>query len=172
MVPDAYGASGAWIVQFDVPDTLAAEGRMEVYGPFDSCGGQLGLPLTATTKIRMPVFSRLVPPGEEQVHYGTDLGLPPARQNVGIYNAGTQPAAATITVVQPFCAMRSLTQTAIIPPDTLVQVGILRVPPCGGAPQAAAAYTVVTVDQPSLSFVSTLTNGTTPGATAAVTGSD
>jgi len=156
--------SALGIAQYDVPEALGIEGRMELQGTSICALGQP--PGGRFTKIRMPVFTRLVPPGEEQVHYGTDLAGSDVRINVGIYNAGAQWANATIAVVQAFCSGPTLTQSAAIPPDTFVQVGLPRVPRCG------SSYTVVTVDQPSLSLVSTLSNTASPAATAAVTGGD
>jgi hypothetical protein len=158
----------AWVVQFDVADALVAEGRMELYNA--SCG--IGVPpqVTPFTKLHMPVFTRLVPAGEEQVHYSTDLGAADVRVNVGIYNAGSRTAQATLAVHQPMWPGTALVQTATIPPDSFVQIGLPHVPPCGnGTPQSSTAYTTVTVDQPSLSLVSTLINGVAPNATAAVT---
>src|SRR5438105_11275473 len=88
------------IVRYDVPDALGIEGRMELQGASICATGPP--PGSLFTKIRMPVFTRLVPAGEEQVHYGTDLAGSEVRINVGIYNAGAQSANATIAVIQPF----------------------------------------------------------------------
>jgi hypothetical protein len=160
--------AGAWISRFDIPDTLGVEARMELYS--GTCIPLGAPPPTAPfAKIRMPVFRRLVAAGEEQVHYGTDLGGIETRQNVGVYNAGEAAANVVITVKQPFCGTTSM-QTALIPADTFAQVSVQNVSPCStGALQSNSTYTVVTVDQPSLSFVSTLRNGVGPDVTANVT---
>jgi hypothetical protein len=117
----------------------------------------------------MPVFRHLIPASQEQVHYGTDLGGVETRQNVGVYNAGEASANVVITVRQPFCGRTSM-QTALIAPDTFMQVSVPSIVPCStGELQSNSTYTVVTVDQPSLSFVSTLRNGVAPEVTANVT---
>jgi hypothetical protein len=163
--------AAAWISQIDVPAGTAIEGRMELYN--DSCHPPAVPPtLVPASKVSMPVFRRLVPAGEEQTHYGTDLGGAETRENVGIYNAGESAATAIITVVQPFCGT-TLTQTAVVPADTFVQVTIQRITPCiQGSLQHASTYTTVRVDQPSLTLVSTLVNGDTPNVSMTVTASN
>ena len=117
----------------------------------------------------MPLFTRLAAPGELQRHLGTDLGATSVRLNVGIYNAASSAANATITVTQPVCARTSVT-TVSIEPDTFTQFAV-SVAPCGGPSNenSFAAYTSVVVDQPSLSMVSVLANGVPPSVTTAVT---
>ena len=163
--------SNAWITRFDVPEGVDIEGRMDIYT--DNIAHPL--PVTAFTKIRMPVLHHLVAPGQEQIHYGTDLGGAETRQNIGIYNAGAVPASATIVVQHPFCGS-SLMKTATIPADTFVQIQITPITLCTSAGYGVASTstnTVVTVDQPSLSLVSTLKNGVVlPDVTASVSGSD
>lgn len=159
----AYG----WISRFDIPETVGVEARMELYN--GSCRISFPPPPTAPfAKIRMPVFRRLVPAGEEQVHYGTDLGGVETRQNVGVYNAGEVAANVVISVTQPFCGRKSM-QTALVGPDTFVQLSVQSITPCSRDLQTNSTYTVVTVDQPSLSFVSTLRNDAKPDMSANVT---
>ena len=121
----------------------------------------------------MPVFRSFVPAGERQAHLSTDLGNDigkevSSRVNVGIYNASAVTANATIEFRQ-HCDETLLASTSVtVPPDTLIQV-----PGLGGTSRNCPAsdplflggggiYAVVTVDQPSASFVSVLANTLLP----------
>ena len=158
-----------WVTKLDIPEGITAEGRLE-YFTANFCAVGQPPPLAPAGKISLPVFSRLVPAGEEQVHFGTDLGGQIVRLNVAIFNAATVPANATITVVQPVCGRVPATMTGTVPSDSIVQLGIPRIEPCLAKITSLgwASYVTVTVDQPSFSFVSTLRNDTLPSTTAAV----
>lgn len=137
-------------------------------------------------KARLPVFRSLVAPGQEQIHLDTSLGPSsndgagslqvPGHLNVAIYNASIDlPATATI-VVRQHCDDREVTsRTVSIPRDSIVQVlGFdTRTMDCPAFTSSGdaqrAVYTVVTVDQPSFSFVSVLSNQLPPTATISIT---
>ena len=159
-----------WVTELDIPAGIAAEGRLEYFTPNFCATGQPP-PLVPAGKLALPVFSRLVPANEEQVHFGTDLGGKIVRLNVAIFNAGNVPATATITVVQPVCGRIPTTMSGTVPADSIVQLNVPRVERCatGSTGPFWASYVTVTVDQPSFSFVSTLDNDALPSATAAVT---
>ena len=166
------GFIDAWITELDVPEGVDIEGRMDMH--YTSCFPYGPPVFEPFSKIGMPVFHHLIPPGQDQIHYGTDLGGAETRQNVGIYNAGAVAASATIEVKQAFCGS-SLMKTATIPADTFVQIPLGTITPCSGGESefhSISTYTVVRVDQPSLSLVSTLRNGAIPDVTASVSGSD
>lgn len=174
---NAAAPAPAWIAQYEISDEITPESRLEIYplaqyGP----GGDFLLPPLAN--VSMPVFTRLFQPGEPQRHLGTDQGGMPVRVNVGIYNAGTQTATATITLVERVSGLpvpvpvpenasrrrpdevsckREISAIVTVPPDTYQQFPLGDLEPCYN-PYSFETFTTVTVDQPSLSVVSTLSN--------------
>ena len=149
-----------WVVHMDVPDGVAIESRDEIsykeYIPVEPF-----VRLIATGKVSMPVIRSLTPAGVPQIKLGTDIGTTTARQNVAIYNAGLQPASASIEVRRGCDNSIVDTRTAMINPNTIIQAGGLTTGTNGCTITTRttnyARYTVVTVDQPSFSIVSTLT---------------
>jgi len=144
-----------YVMHLDVPPGVRVTSRNEVYTHNDCIvlpprPGALG-------QVAMPVFTALVPAGTAQAHLGTDLGEFPSRTNVGIYNAGSVGAQAHIEL-RRVCDDTVVDQrSVIIPPNSTVQVGALAAGAniCTKSSQAEwLRYTVVTVDQPSLTFVS------------------
>ena len=101
-----------------------------------------------------------------QVHLGTDLGGPDSRINVVIYNSGDAPANATIAVRRTCDDGLADERTVTIPPNTVVQASGLRpgdaVSCLGSSSEPWTRYAVVTVDHPSLSFVSNVTEERAP----------
>lgn len=154
-----------WVSRFDVPSGVRVEGRLELWlvEPFT------GRPPTSVpfAKLSMPVFDRLAPPGEEQFHFGTDIGGKRSRVNVAIYNGGAVPATARITVLEPLCATTIAEQTALIAPNQIVQVPVENPPRISCANGWARSIRVI-VDQPSFSFVSVLATEGPPDVTTAV----
>jgi hypothetical protein len=149
-----------WVVHMDVPDGVAIESRDEIsykeyilVEPF--------VRLIATGKVSMPVIRSLTPAGVPQIKLGTDIGTTTARQNIAIYNAGQQPATASIEVRRACDNSIVDRRTVAISPNTIIQVGGLTTGtndcPSANRTQNYVRYTVVTVDQPSFSIVSTLT---------------
>jgi hypothetical protein len=150
------------VTELEVPPGADVEGRLEYY--YDSCGAAPPSPVPAGV-VRMPVFSRLVPAGEKQPHYLTDLGPQSVRRSVAIYNAGLGPAFARISIRRPhYIGESPLIQLAPIPADMLVQIPAATLPTCEAATATSpwwVTVTDVTVDQPGFSFVTTLRNGKT-----------
>lgn len=153
----AVGEEPLWVMHLDVPDNVGVEGRLEFFR-HDPCSSWP--PETNPRgKIAMPTFRRLVPAGEPQRHFGTDLGGQRVRLNVAIYNAVEVPASANIVVHRPFCGNAvDVTRSVQLPPDTILQVPLGELPCDTGV--WWPSYVTVTVDQPSFSFVSTLAVGT------------
>ena len=144
-----------YIMHLDVPQGVRVSSRNDVYLHNDCIvlpprPGALG-------QVAMPVFTTLTPSGVPQVHLGTDLGEFPSRTNVGIYNAGNVAAQARIEL-RRMCDNSVVDQrTFVVPANGTVQVGALVAGAnvCTSASQSEwLRYTVVTVDQPSLTFVS------------------
>jgi hypothetical protein len=147
-----------WILHLDIPDEVVVESRDEFNLPLD-VPEPIPFPFPLG-KVSLPVFRQLVPAGKPQVHLGTDLGGRDSRENVGIFNAGADTATATIEVRRTCDGTAVDSRTVTIPANTLIQVGGLGVESSANCPPTAAEpwarYTVVTVTQPSLTFVSNL----------------
>ena len=144
-----------YVMHLDVPPGVRVSSRNEVY-ELNGCIN--GAPRAgAAGEVSMPVFTSLTASDVQQVHLGTDLGQGPSRTNVGIYNAGIAPAHAHIEL-RRVCDNGVVDQrTVTIPPNATVQTGF----PSGGLNVCSGSsrsewlrYTVVSVDQPSLTFVS------------------
>jgi hypothetical protein len=161
--------SNLWVVKVQVPEALVTEGRLESFNA-DLCNPGHPPALTASGKVPLPVFASLAPAGAEQVHYGTDLGGQAVRLNVAIYNASDVPASAVISVIQPLCVAAPVTAIGLVPSDSIVQIQIPEVKACSTSSglQAWASYVTVSVDQPSLSFVSAIANGVPTSVTHGV----
>jgi hypothetical protein len=156
-----------WMMHFEVPDGVLAEGRLEMVEKENYFCSSLPPNENPMAKLSMPIFSRLAPAGEPQYHLGTDLGEQRVRLNVGIYNAGVSAAAAHVVVHRPFCRdTAGIFVDATVEPDTLEQLSMGTVTCQDGT--WWPAYVSVTVNQPSLSFVSTLSNDSPPAITSSV----
>jgi hypothetical protein len=153
-----------WIDQLDVPDGVIVEGRIEIGASICNISPPIFGPVNG--KLSAPTFRALAPAGTVQRHLGTDLGLVDARVNVGVYNGGNDPATARIEVRR--ACDDALLQSSTI---SLKANGFQQVSLNVGAPQPSCesntqvsnwvTYTTVTVDQPSLSFTSTISNNVT-----------
>ena len=166
--PSAPGAPPQlWVVHLDIPVGVVVESRDEVRDEqFCIPGHVLPEPIS---KVSMPIFRDFVAADQPQVILGTDLGTAAARQNVAIYNAGAAPANATITLYRT-CDDTIVEQRAsVIPPNAIVQIGgISTGQNTCTSPDTFGRYTKVVVDQPSVSWVTTLTEGQTSSTTPRV----
>lgn len=152
--------TSVWVDQLDVPDGVLVDSRIEIGASLCNVSPPISGPVNG--KLSTPTFRALVPAGTVQRHLGTDLGLLDARVNVGVFNAGEATAHAHVEVRRA-CDDALLGQSdATLNRNSLIQVSMNV-----GAPKAACteadidywvSYTTVTVDQPSLSFVSTISN--------------
>jgi hypothetical protein len=147
-----------YVMHLDIPSGVRVGSRNEVYVHNDC----IVLPPRpgALAQVSMPVFTALVPAGLPQVHLGTDLGELPSRTNVGIYNAGSVAAQARIELRRVCDNTVVDVRTVTVAAGATVQVGSLVAGAniCGSTPSQSEwlRYTVVSVDQPSLTFVSNL----------------
>ncbi len=150
--------SPLWVWKFEAPLTVETTSFFELYEKI----GHLPEPGASRGQIRLPVFERLAPPGEEQVFLGTDLGLRDRRVNVAIYNAADVTAIAEVVVRRNCDGLPLVTETFAIPPDTVIQHGAVHSGVVGYTSCAEnstrGTYVTVTVDQPSLAWVSALAN--------------
>ena len=95
------------------------------------------------------------------MHLGSDLGQRDVRVNVTVYNAGDQPATAHLELRRACDASVDDSATIVVPAKTALQYGSLHkgADLCGDPTTLTPRhlrYTVVRVDQPSLSYVSIL----------------
>lgn len=149
--------TGLWILHLDVPAGVVVESRDEFYR-------QPPIPELTTPiprgKVSLPVFRELRPASEPQVHLGTDLGGFDSHINVGVFNAGGVTGVATIEVRRTCDDAVVDTRAVSVPPNTVLQVSGLRVEQssvCTDSRTTAwARYVRIVVDQPSLTFVSTV----------------
>ena len=128
-------------------------------------------------KVHVPTFTALVPANEPQVHLDTWLGMIASHRNVLIYNAGTVPARVLIDVRQQ-CddALVSSTTNQVAAGNIIHVVGLPgattwfgRGASCGKPTfMQAGVYTVVTVDQPSLTLVSSVADDRIPTASLSI----
>jgi hypothetical protein len=149
---------GLWMMHLDVPAGIIIESRDEMFLGNSCIPISLPIPPASLGKVSLPVFREAVPANERQVHLGTDLGSKGARINVGIYNESQMVANAHIEVRRSCDNSIVDSRDVQVPPDTLVQVAGLQPGLNTCAPFATTftwlRYTVVTVDQPSMTFVS------------------
>lgn len=118
----------------------------------------------------MPVVNELTQAGVSQVHLATDLGADPfgrttnARANVGIYNGGAELAHATVEMRRVCDGAIIASMAAAVPPDSVTQLNGLPsgADDCGASSANFEHYVIVTVDQPSFSYVVTLSNEQLP----------
>ena len=168
------GSPTIWVHHLDVTGDVITENLLFLGAMGTSTG--IGSPFKYG-KVHLPIVHALTPPGQPQVHLGTYLGISaqiPSRINVAIYNAAAMIASAHIEVRNVCDDSLIDAKEALIPADTILQVSGFRnegscpeSTPIGGPPQAV--YTIVTVDQPSFSFVSTLANNTGPITSMSIT---
>jgi hypothetical protein len=162
---EPYGAHGAfqgiYVAHLDVPAGVIVDSR-GVWGA-TTLFTQAALDFPTYGKFALPIFSALTPAGVAQYHMSTELGGVPSHENVGVYNAGATAAQAHIELRQG-CDDTLLGSLEItIPPNTAVQLtgpsadGKTCPPP--DSDYLPQPYIVVTVDQPSLSWVTTVANG-------------
>jgi len=153
-----------WMMHVDIPPGVVVESRDEFY----VFTGIPELIPVSRGKVSIPIFKELTPAGKPQIFLGTDLGFAPSRVNVGVYNAGSEPATATIEVHRTCDDALMDSRVVAIAPNTLVQATALMV----GASNTCTSnrtpswmrYTVVTMSQPSLSFVSNLNEDLLPAS--------
>jgi hypothetical protein len=163
-IPSGSQGSNLWMMHLDVPPGVIVESRDEI---FLTDSTLIGLPQsTSLGKVSLPVFREAVPANEQQIHLGTDLGGKPARVNVGIYNQSQIIANAHIEVRRSCDNSVVDTRDVQVPADTLIQITGLQVGVSTCAPFGTTyrwlRYTVVTVDQPSMTFTTVLSDRLNP----------
>ncbi len=171
-----------WVLRLDVPAKLQLESILWI-GSHNLCVSTFPNPYRFG-QVRLPVVYSLTAPQQEQVHLVTTLGGDTfrGRLNVGIYNGSEVQATAHIEIRQHCNNVTIAARTVSVAPNTLTQFGGFserpfsflpedpkrcQGPPFDGTPNAV--YTIVTVDQPSFSFVSAIADNATPMASISIT---
>ena len=149
-----------WLDELDLPLGVFADSRIEIGASACNVSPPIFGPVNG--KLSTPMFTSLVPANTVQRHIGTDLGLLDARVNVGIFNGGSSGATAHVELRRACDDALLAQQTISLDPNALRQISLSSGAPKAVCPGADAGYwvtyTTVTVDQPSLSFVSTISN--------------
>ena len=148
-----------WVMHVEIPDGVIIDAR-DIVTYRDTIIPD-SLPTGVYTKVSLPVITTLTPSGVEQIKLGTDLGSTPARQNIAIYNASSQLANAVVEVRRACDDSVVESRAVTVNPNSIIQVNGLTTgsDSCTASDRAAAyvRYTVVVVDQPSFSIVSSIT---------------
>jgi hypothetical protein len=151
-------APGIWMMHLDVPEGVIIESRDEMFQ--GSACISSPFPPSSLGKVSLPVFRAAVPANQPQVHLGTDIGSKDARINVGIYNQSDVIANAHIEVRRSCDNSLVDSRDVQIPPDSLVQFAGFRkgLNICGSNASTFnwLRYTVITVDEPSMTFATAL----------------
>ena len=149
--------------KLDVPQGVVISSRADVYGPPIRCGSGPPPGLNHSFgNLPLPVFRSLAAPNERQIHLPTDLGVQKRRTNVIVYNAGAVSATAHVEL-RAGCDDALIAERFVaIPSNSVIQVTGLTDEPeraCSAArTQFFTRYVAVTVDQPSLSHTTTISN--------------
>lgn len=150
--------------RLSVPDGVVVSSRADVFGPPVSCGAPPTSTIYSYGHLPLPVFRSLAAPNERQIHLATDLGVQPRHTNVIVYNAGSAVATARVEF-RAGCDDSLLgEQIAAVGPNSVVQIQGLTDNPLGrscfgaGLTPDLNRYVVVTVDEQSLSHVTTISD--------------
>jgi hypothetical protein len=168
-----------WVLHLDVPEAIVVNDVLFIKAQSQAVPNpELNPQVYKYGKIGLPIFNALVPPNQAQVSLGTSLGDVaeiPSHSNVAIYNGGFVTASARIDVRRHCDDQLVQSRTLSIAANTIVQViNLTSTGDCSSADSANPAgivYTVVTVDQPSFSFVSSVANTITPFTSLSITAS-
>lgn len=161
-----------FVDHLDVPAGVAVASRIESHQSSNLCTPFPNINNKSFGLLSLPVYRSLTPAGMRQYHLGTDLGSDdvgltnPSRVNIGIYNGGSVPANATIELRRSCDDGLIASRGVRIPGNAILQTAGL-VNEVKDGPGCAISllpqtYAVVTVDQPSFSYVVTLSNELPP----------
>jgi hypothetical protein len=161
--------------RLDVPDGVVVESRGEIYGPGphdQPLPCPISIPLgfaSVLGSISLPVVRTLTPAGVEHVSLAADVGSRRQRTNVGVYNGGASPANVRMELRRSCDDVAVATRTAVIPATSVTQFTGLSDPRGSGCSREGvpehSRYTVVLMDQPGFSFVTSLVADVPPGIT-------
>ncbi len=143
-----------WVARIDVPEGVMVQSRAEAW--LGNCT-LWPIPLEPAPSMgvfSLPVVRALDPPNVRKIHLGADLGGEHSYVNVGVYNASSRSANATIELRHACDDAAVAERDVTIPANSVVQVGGLDGPPATGCYfRGWIRYVAVTVDQPSFSYI-------------------
>jgi hypothetical protein len=146
-----------WVTHLDVPAGVIVESRISIGQQCTVCGNVPSPGIFG--KLSFPVMRSLQTPLVTRIHLGTDLHAVPARNNVAVYNDAVFTAHAHIDVHQMCDETVIDTRDIQIPAKTVIQINNLSTATSNCTNTGMEyTYVAVTVDQPSLSWVSSLSN--------------
>ena len=171
--------SPLWALHLDVPAGVLVESVLSIGSRNERVTASPSSLPWRFGKVRLPIVRALTSPGEPQTLLATFLGAEPdipSRINVGVYNGGAVGATAQIEIRRHCDDTVVNSATVSVPAKSVIQVMNFSSNPGRGCPDAspgpggAGVYTVVTVDQPSFSFVSNLANTLLPITSISIAG--
>lgn len=161
--PTDSGSTALWVNRLEVPDGVLVSSRAELRA---GCGVPCFPCIDGRVfgSLALPVFESLTEANRPQYHLRTDLGTDGSlatvsRVNIGIYNGGAREATATMELRRECDQAIIARQTVTVPADSFFQFGGFTNDTFGQTCTSGlkwATYAVVTVDQPSFSYASTL----------------
>lgn len=169
--PAAAPEPNLFVNRLDVPAGVLVSSRIEV-----PQSGSLCTPFPTTSLVifgsaQFPLYASLTSAGNRQYHLGTDLGsnglglTADSRLNVGIYNAGSSTANATIELRRSCDDGLIESRSIRVPGNAIIQYTGFKNDTSGYSSSCGMlypTYAIVTVDQPSFSYVVTLSNERPP----------
>lgn len=166
-----------WVLHLNVPNDVTVANALFVRAQTQIGPNPTFNPLLFKYgKISLPVFLAPVAPNQPQIALMTSLGDPgliPSHTNVAIYNEGSAVATARIEIRRHCDDALVQASNVSIAPNTIQQ--IYNLPgsgPCQGATAEqppASVYTIITVDQPSLTMVSSIASTYGPLTSMSIT---
>jgi hypothetical protein len=150
----ATGLPSLWVARIDLPTGVVVQNRVEAW--YGNCT-LWPIPIEPTPTMgvfSLPVVGTLDPANMKRIHLGADLGGEHAYVNVGIYNASSETANATVELRQGCDDSVIATRIVKIAPDSVVQLSGLDGPSTSDCNfHGWIRYVAVSVDQPSFSYV-------------------
>jgi len=153
-----------YTLHLDVPPGMVMQSRLELgarrkcppFPPEIVLQGIYG-------RIALPARTALQPANTPSIHLGTDLGRNSARNNVAVYNGGEVNANVHVETHRGCDEAVLDARDVVVPPGATVQINNLdATSTCQDAPLLLTPWivsTVVTADQPTASWVSSIANG-------------
>ena len=144
-----------WITHLSVPEGTIADSRLEL--GVTECASPSPQPpndLPVLGRVELPVFRTLAPAGSVQRLLSTDSAATAADVYVGTFNASATAAIARLELRRACDDAIVATATLDIAPNTLREHRFEVTPAmaCGSALAPWAHYTLVTVDEPSITY--------------------
>lgn len=158
-----------WAVHLDVPDAVFMANRLNLGTVPERCPPTPQPPSFSPNRgrVALPVFRALVPANVPQRHLASDSGARDATVTAVVFNAGAVSASAHVQLYRACDDTVVAERTITLSAKSADSVALPLLISCDAPSRAVMAngftyYTVVTVDQPSLTLVISSANLTTP----------